>query len=875
MKLSRIELRDFRQFAGTQTLELSSSPGRGVTLIHAENGVGKTTLLNSVLWAMYAKTTAKFAQSKSIVNFGAVKKGTKNALVRVQFEFNGDLYMVQRMAREGTESTDFQVCQVREGSSKVLSAPDSFLGSVIPREMAPYFFFDGEQAEVFASEARHGEVGKAIRNMLGFDLAKTAIDDLKHVSSEFGRLLDTLPGATEVVALSKRVASLEDEVEKFEKLVESSDGDRNEWEAQVGKIEASLREHSGARELQELRASYESRLRQISAALVDLRTGRVRWVSSFGPALVSRRIRGETLDFVDEQSLKGKIPSPYNEQFVRGLLHDEACVCGRDLQPGSEHWHQVAKLLHTASSAESLGRIVQARSRIGVLKETAERAERELRSLDRQEARLLEERREVEPKLAEVSGKIKAIPHDEIARMEAARAELKQRIRKADSEKGQYSLQLNVARQLLAKTRTDLHQASQKNDQARRVERHITLATAARDRLSREIASYEREAREWIERKINSILSEVARKDYTFTFSQDMAIHLRYADGGIVPRSSGENQLMGLLFTAALTQFATERAADNRALLTPGTVAPLVLDSPLGQLDMRYRESTARFLPAMAEQVILLLSSSQGDPEVLRALEPHVGAEYVLVSPIASNAWRCSMAGRCAVAATASRTAAWRRPSSCVPSQVTRSRSTGLSPTRPWGTGMPTSSASRAQAEGKSAAWPCATRKSKTESVRPSRNEWKEPRSASVVVSATPAEGFWSPEGDSGSRQTAQPFVLRPVSRSLYTASRRSAVSAAARHAAQGVGEDRGAALPSATGTCASGGVAGPADGSGTVPGADERPTNPARAASRPTTSTSAGITERSMLARRCGSSGRSSPFIANEPYSFRMRDGL
>lgn len=34
----------------------------------------------------------------------------------------------------------------------------------------------------------------------------------------------------------------------------------------------------------------------------------------------------------------------------------------------------------------------------------------------------------------------------------------------------------------------------------------------------------------------------------------------------------------------------------------------------------------------MASQVILLVSSSQGDPKVLEALEPFVGSEYVLVS---------------------------------------------------------------------------------------------------------------------------------------------------------------------------------------------------------------------------------------------------
>ncbi len=74
------------------------------------------------------------------------------------------------------------------------------------------------------------------------------------------------------------------------------------------------------------------------------------------------------------------------------------------------------------------------------------------------------------------------------------------------------------------------------------------------------------------------------------------------------------------------------RAKATGQVLTPGTIAPLVLDSPFGQLDTKYREETARFIPAMASQVLMLVSSSQGDEKVLNALAPHVGAEYILIS---------------------------------------------------------------------------------------------------------------------------------------------------------------------------------------------------------------------------------------------------
>ena len=63
--------------------------------------------------------------------------------------------------------------------------------------------------------------------------------------------------------------------------------------------------------------------------------------------------------------------------------------------------------------------------------------------------------------------------------------------------------------------------------------------------------------------------------------SSDYSISLVNEAGTQMPKSSGENQLLGLAFTAALVEFAKirENASDHRLL--KGTVAPLVLDDSL------------------------------------------------------------------------------------------------------------------------------------------------------------------------------------------------------------------------------------------------------------------------------------------------------
>ena len=55
MNLLRLTLNNFRVFHGECSIEFSSDPIKNVTLVHAENSMGKTTMLNAIKWCLYAK----------------------------------------------------------------------------------------------------------------------------------------------------------------------------------------------------------------------------------------------------------------------------------------------------------------------------------------------------------------------------------------------------------------------------------------------------------------------------------------------------------------------------------------------------------------------------------------------------------------------------------------------------------------------------------------------------------------------------------------------------------------------------------------------------------------------------------------------------
>lgn len=632
MKISEIELVNFRQFYGRETLKLACGEERNLTLIHAENGVGKTTLLNAVYWALFGEVTPRFEQRQRIVNFEAEREGEQQAKVEVEFEFNEQQYRASRRFQKSAREPIFGVSKVQNGSLVPLPASETFINSVIPKEMAKYFFFDGEHAESFAAEQNQG-TGAAIRSMLGCDLAEQGISDLKAVASQYTRLIADVPGDAGVQNLRDRLSRLEDEQGSAEAALVDHEKTIEEAIVQKALIEEQLRRTTGAKEIQQLRDELEAQKVDVEAQICKIEAEILHWIGTKAISVISRKLTSKTLDFIDEESVRGRLPSPYREDFIHGLLDNELCICCRELKPTSENWAAVAALLQTAGKTEVLNRVVRARSRLNSLKEQAADAPLVLGRLQERVSVLVERRRTLEQRLGEESRKLEDFNLDEVREREVARQTLEKLIIDRSTQVGVLRGAIKARSQSIGTLETEIQAKVVKNEKARAIMQKRQLALSAADRLRVLLQSYEKEAREEIEGEINGILQRTARRDYRFEFANDFTMSLLHSDiEGAVPKSGGENQLMSLAFTAALIRFSKARLDKQHAILSPGTVAPLVLDAPIGHLDRAYRRATAEFIPEMAGQVILLLSSAHTSDGVLEALRPYVGMEYVLIS---------------------------------------------------------------------------------------------------------------------------------------------------------------------------------------------------------------------------------------------------
>lgn len=638
MILRKISLRNFRQFYGEQSIAVAPPGARNVTLIHAENGVGKTTLLNALLWTFFGDTTKRFEQKDNIVNFEAEANGDNLARVEIEFENAGSVYVAMREMWETPakyKKVNFEVVPIRNNGTRdpPIPNPERFVHSVIPRNMAQYFFFDGEQAETFSAETNYKEVGAAIRDILGCALLETAKGDLDYLAKTFDKELGELTGEDQIQQKEAQISGYEGNLDSRSKEITDTSKNIETLSVQLADIVEGLRRAEASAKVQAQRdfklQALDNCVSQISETEIEI----ARWVAQKGPAVISALLATTILEFVNSEALRGRIPSPYNEEFVESMLEDQNCVCDRPLNPGTPEWRAVRSLLQHAANAEALNRLVRVRARVSALSELREDAPQLLQQLQTRLAELSNHRRALQQELEELGGKLEQAADVDVAEREQARKATADKIERLKLERQAAQTEMQRDQKEIDRLRSEVATLAARNQHAMKLVRRRQVAILASQQLHRILDHYESEARTAIQDEVNRILARVARKDYRLEIGEHFELRLVFSDGRPTPKSGGENQLMSLAFIAALVQYAQERLDDkSNKLFIPATIAPLILDSPFGQLDDAYRSATASFVPEMAPQVLLLVSSSQGKSEVIDALHRRVGVEYVLIA---------------------------------------------------------------------------------------------------------------------------------------------------------------------------------------------------------------------------------------------------
>ncbi len=634
MKLKKIELKNFRQFYGEQSIEFSTNKEKNITLIHAENGTGKTALLNSILWCFFEEHTINFKDPKAIINKISKFEGGKSCSVSIEFDNDeGDTFRALR-SHDG-KNTKFKVFAIVNGSHNEVDKPNSFINSVIPKDMAKYFFFQGEGIGKMSDSKGSSVVKQAIREILGFSIAELALRDIRAVKKEFQKRLSSSDKTGEVSALQNEIVNLEEAIIKNATEQNEKESSIELFKYKLEEAEEKLSNSDSAviKQKHTRRMSYESQLKQEKQRLKNTKLERQDLISEFSIAVFGFELSQLALDFIDEREYEGTVPAPYNEQLVTDILRESKCICGADINPGSQAFNKIQEMLEQASDPMLETRIRKARSQLISIKNDSARAKNRFSNNMTMMSKAESDISKLNGQIQELEVEIKGAESlGNIEKSEAERKRLKDNHTQAIQQLERIKFTLKHDKEILEKQQKHLNSLDSYSSEMKKYQELVRYAAEIESVIQNTLDQAQKDVELIIIKKVNSYLKKFVRQDYRAKLDKT-TFDIRLVDkyDSIVPESNGQALLLSLTFISSLIELSRERKNAQGQILTPGAIAPLVIDAPFGELDNKYKGHVAKAIPSSVEQVIFLLSSSHWEGTVEDNIRDKIGKEYNLV----------------------------------------------------------------------------------------------------------------------------------------------------------------------------------------------------------------------------------------------------
>lgn len=653
MILERLVLENFRQFKGRQEIVFSDNRERNVTIVHAENGFGKTTILKALLWALYGKDGLKddFEKPDNILHEGlalnAKDPSSVAATVQLTFKHGDNRYILNRrltLAQQNLDSrqTDLTLTVMQDGQTFPEPRPQQRIQNIVPTGISGFLFFNGERINYLAEERNSGQITEAIQQMLGLKLLRTTIDDLRHQSVR-GRLRGELKEATsdEKRELIERLGTVEALITDLGDSRTQVLSNLKAIVTEINTVDNKLSVNREARELQTKRIHLQSEKSELTSRRDEVIKRLSKLISDDGYAIFTSKLLNRGRSIIAQLRSENKIPARVLNSFLQELLENSKCICTRSLLEGSKEREAVESLLTIAGDQEFNNAVGALDHAIGLLEGVGGQTEQQLRQLNSERLELGREISKRAEEIEEIHQILGGKKDEEVQQLEEKRKELELKQAAQYSEKGRIENQIELAQEEVMLLENKIRLLEDKEEAAARAQRRVDAVEDCAKLLEEILEAETKDLRPILNDEIGKHFSKIIDRDYWAELTENYTLRIRKlvttSDGESnkeidAALSTGQRTVTSLVFIASLVALANRRSEIPTILRDlAGSAFPVAIDSPFGSLSI-FRHGVARYIPELAPQVLLLVSPEQYNGQVESALNEsgRVGKRYYL-----------------------------------------------------------------------------------------------------------------------------------------------------------------------------------------------------------------------------------------------------
>ena len=365
MRLESAHISNFRLLEDI-SLSFSTDSSKPLTVIRAENGSGKTSILYALRWAMYG--FPGIPEQMRLTSTAKVTGVPVTVQVRLEFTTVDPFFRAEaryRLIRSCEETPGMGDTYTRgpertrllrrtdSGEVDINDGMEGILNAVLPFNLKEVFFTNGDDVQRFIAGGQHGQrdrqeaVHQAIRRLLGLETVETVASHFTAAVRRF-RSESTASGGNELQSAAEELERIEGELTAQNAKLETIKTRRNEVDEQIRLDEREINSINGLGDLDALQA-------RIHGLGLDLD-----YQHSQETAIrqqIKEYLRSEHVSkqFMDQHLQKGLavlrelvdrkiIPGTALEVLV-DRLQLGVCICGEDLRSGSSRHAHVADLI--------------------------------------------------------------------------------------------------------------------------------------------------------------------------------------------------------------------------------------------------------------------------------------------------------------------------------------------------------------------------------------------------------------------------------------------------------------------------------------------------------------------------------------------------
>ena len=648
MKITKLSLQNFRQFHGCHIIEFDADDTQNITVVHGENGAGKTSLLNAFKWCFYGRTDFDTGQQNILNEHAVVSANINEELpmsIEIEFEHDDYKYMAKRLQRYrktgGLNAEPIGTAMLElswtdpQGKYDKSKNPESQMSQILPEKMHSYFFFNGERIEKLAYASASQEIREAIRTLMGLEIVERGRDHLNGKVKKQLRRQIKHEASEELKQAIDDENNLDDQLEQTKKDVELEKNNIEEFKKEFRFVSNKLENIKATMELQNQRNKIEQRLNDIRSELSNIRVEMRSVICESGFLAFIQSVSQEVTSRLEESRQKGELPYPIKQQFVEDLLEREKCICDTKLVSGSPEYAAVESYRY---SVEQEGIEDALYSTAGALKQVEWSRQELFRQLKGKitRRRVLEsEQRDLLGQLDDINKQVNESEHEDAIALNQKRLDLEKKREDAIGRKARLEGDVEDLEKQLSEAQKKRKELAIQSERVEIARHRYDIAEECARVLSELHDALSSQTKEQLSKRVNDNFQKILQKDYWAEIDEDYCLQIFKEIPGHGPqivheKSTGESQVTSLSFIGSIVELAKEQH-EKGAQFFRGGVFPIIMDSPFGSLDPLYRKLTARYIPELAEQIILLVSGTQWKGEVESECKHRVGKHVSLV----------------------------------------------------------------------------------------------------------------------------------------------------------------------------------------------------------------------------------------------------